>query len=488
MSVSVIEWDRERLILADGSIDGNRVAFRTVQVVERSAEHAVTNELLTSIRTALPSVSGKQRRKVVLVFPRQSFTIYWIELPKVPVDELPEMVKLQASMRLTAPIEQVCLDFVPLPLQSDRETQDVLLVTVPREHIDSAREIIETCDLEVSEIRVSAFCTATAAIRAGIITPDSAGPEVDVLVLLRRDFIEVTVVSGSSVVFSHSGASWSSPGDVERSVRSELARARMAATENLNELKVRKLVLIGNPDVTSAISDQIAERLDKAVIQRVDPAVAFVSTPIPEGVSPAAVVNVAGAIATVTDRTIDGVDLLNPRRAPEKKDLRRVWTLAGVLAALVLFAAAYFWRSSNLTAVRNELAGVNDQVREITGLLESSRDDQRRAESVRDWLARDVNWLDEIEKLRTLIGGADRILLKELQFGVETGTQAGSIRISGFAKVREDVEILGRRLTDAGYVVSPFDYQLTGREGYPVSMTIDVTIPVESVIQTAAND
>lgn len=485
MPATVIEWDHERLIVARGAIDGSRVAFDALRILERSPEAPVDNELLAGIRNTLPASSGKQRPKATLVFPRQSFTTYRIQLPRVPDDEIPDMVQMQAAMRLTVPVDQVCLDYAPLPAAADSETRDVLLVTVPREHVDTAREVLETCNLEIDEIRVSAFCAATAAVRAGIIGPESDPTAVTVLVLLRKDFIEVTFVRGTSVVFSHSGASWSSPDEIERSVRAELARARMSASESLSEHRIRRIVLIGNPNITSAISEQITQRLDNAPLERVDPAEAFISTPIPEGASAAAMVNVAGAIAAKTDHTVAAVDLLNPRRPPEEADLRRIRVLAGVLAAVVLFAAAFFWRNSRLTAAESLLSSVNASVRELQNTIDDAEDEQTRAAAVREWLDHDINWLDEIDRLRTIIGGTEQIYLRELTFSIRQGDDLASIRINGYARSRGDIELLGRRLTDAGYKVTPFDYQTTGREGYPVSLTMDVMIPVEPV---ATND
>jgi Type IV pilus assembly protein PilM len=478
MPVAVIEWDRERLILAQGAIDGSRIAFDSLQVVERSADAPVTNEVLSVIRDTIPATGGKQRRKVTLVFPRQSFTTYRIELPRVPDDEIPDMVSLQAAMRLSVPVENVCLDYVPLPTPSHSDTCDVLLVTVPREHVDAAREVVETCGLEIGEIRVSAFCAATAAVRAGILKQQEDSRTVDVLVLLRRDFIEVTFVRGTSVLFSHSGASWSTSAEIEPCVRAELAKARMAASESLGDHRLGRVVLIGNPEATSAVTDQLTARLDNAVLERIDPAEAFVSTQLPSEVPAAAMVNVAGAIAAQTDSTVPAIDLLNPRRAPEKRDLRRVKVLGGSLAAVVFFAAAFFWRSGRLTEAQDNLAAIQAEVRELTSAVKSGEDERERAAAVREWVARDINWLDQVDALRTLIGSTEYIYVRDLAFDVKSGQDLGTIRVDGYAKSRAEVENLGRRLTDAGYNVI-VDSEPFGRDGYRIRMTIDIVIPVE---------
>jgi hypothetical protein len=479
MSVSVVEWDRERVIVARGTIDGSRVAFDAIRVVERTIEAPVTNEVLTAIRETIPASSGKSRRKVTLVFPRQSFTSYRIQLPRVPDDEVPDMVKLQASMRLTVPLEQVCLDYAPLPMPADSETRDVMLVTVPKEQVDAAQAALEACDLEVGEIRVSAFCAAIAAVRAGILKEQKDPSIVDALVQLRNDFIEITFARGTSVVFSHSGASWSSTSEVESCVRAELAKARMSAADSLGIHSIGRVVLIGNKAATSAVSDSVTARLDNAVLERIDPVEAFVSTTLPPGVSSAVVLNAAGAVAAKTDKTVEAVDLLNPRRPPEKRDLRRVKTLAGTLVAVVLFAAGFFWRSSNLNAANETLATIRSDINELRSSVEGGKDDVERAAAVREWVARDINWVDQIDSLRDLIISTELIYIRSLDFGVKAGEDLGSIKIDGYAKSRTEVENLGRRLTDAGYKVVALDYEPFGRDGYPIKLAIDVAIPVE---------
>jgi len=338
---------------------------------------------------------------------------------------------------------------------------------------------LNACELAAGEIRVSAFCTATAAARAGILKEQTDPSIVDVLVLLRRDFIEITFARGTSVVFSYSGASWSSLSEVESSVRAQLTKARMSASESLGAHRIGRVILIGSPEATSSVTDAVTARLDNAVLERVDPGEAFVSSVLPEGVSSAAVLNVAGAVAAQTDKSVAAVDLLNPRKAPEKRDLRRVKVLAGALAAVVLFAAAFFYRNNKLTAAEDTLATLRRDVSETRSSVEGGKDDIARAAAVQSWVDRDINWLDQIDSLRTLISSTELIYLRSLDFGVKTGEDLGSIKIDGYARTRTDVQDLGRRLTDAGYKVVALDYESYGRDGYPIRLTIDVAIPVE---------
>ena len=360
----VVEWDREHVLAAIGETNAGRITLKSISRISRPGDHAEDNQqdsasFTAEIKSVLSVAAAKTPLDVTVLLPRQSVTIHRISLPQVPDAELPAMVRLQAATKLTVPIESVSLDFAPLPVITDSPTRDVLLVTTPAEQIKSIRTALSACNLQVKSVRATSFCIATAAARAGLLADQGNPSLVDAIVLLRSDFIEVTFVKGSAVLFSHSGASWGSAENVDKAVRSELTRARMAAAEVLGEYRIGRLILIGQPEITAAVSDQISARVDGAALERCDPAVTFFSsTEITELGSPgesklsaASMVAIAGAIHVTSENKVEGVDLVNPRRPPEKKDLTRVKILGGTLAALLVFGFVWNWQQGRLKAL-----------------------------------------------------------------------------------------------------------------------------------------
>ncbi|MFO0999268.1 MAG: pilus assembly protein PilM [Planctomycetaceae bacterium] len=282
-----IEWDRDRLVVAEGTASGEKAQFQLVKILERQADPNDTFVLVDQLKQLFPVRTDRKRASAAIVFPRQMVTIHRIQLPQVPDSEIPDMIRLQASMRLTVPVESVCMDFTPLPVQAGSATRDVLLVTVPNDQVAVARRTLNDAGLELTEVRVSAFCVAQAAAHAGFLRTSTDPEKVDVVAVMRRDFIELTFVRGTSVVFSHSGSSWTSLETVERTIRAELTRARMSAAEVLGEHKIDRMILIGVPEVTSAVTDQLSTRLDGARIERINPSEAFFSGALPEGTNAA---------------------------------------------------------------------------------------------------------------------------------------------------------------------------------------------------------
>ena len=480
MSDIFIEWDRDRLVVARGRTDGNRVEITESRIIDRPADAADMLSVVDQLKQFGGSTLGKNRPQVTVVFPRQFVTIHRIQLPQVTDAELPDMVRMQATMRLTVPLESVSMDFAPLPVIVGSMTRDVLLVTAPNDQVTQARRTLSEAGLEHKELRVSAFCLAQAAAQAGILTASTDASLVDVIVLMRRDFIEVTFLRGTAVLYSHSGSSWSSADAIERTLRSELTRARMSAAESLGDHKIRRILLIGSTDTTSAVSDQLALRFDSASIERIDPATALVHGKLAEGVTATDVVALAGAIRGDAKATVAAVDLINPRKPPEKKDYRRIATLGGTLVALLLFAAVYFWRQGQITELteqKNMLLASNGAIRQK---LTAGESELNQAGRIGEWADRDIEWLDEVVRLQAVLPSTDRFFVDNFQFSTVQKNGTGIIKLEGYAKSTADIEEVGRVLSEAGYGVkaySPVPISASAAPEYTIRVNLELSLP-----------
>ncbi len=481
MSDIFIEWDRDRLVVARGRTDGNRVEITASRIIDRPTDATDMLMVVDQLKQFAGSAAGKGNPTVTVVFPRQFVTIHRVQLPQVSDAELPDMVRMQATMRLTVPVETVRLDFAPLPVIPGSATRDVLLVTAPNEQVTQARRTLGDAGLELKELRVSAFCLAQAAATAGILVESTDTSFVDVVVLMRRDFIEVTFLRGTAVLYSHSGSSWSSADAIERTLRSELTRARMSAAESLGDHKIRRILLIGSADETSAVSDKMAARFDSATIDRIDPATSLVHGKLTEGITATDVVALAGAIQGDTKSKVAAVDLINPRQPPEKKDYRRVAVLGGTLAALLLFAGIHFWRQgqiNELTEKKTLLGGSNNQIKQKLAIGEP---ELLQANAVQNWLNRDIEWLDEVIRLQSVLPKTDRFFVDNVQFSTVQKGGTGVVKLEGYGKTPEDIETAGRLLAEAGYGVKPYlpvPSPASGAPEYAMKVVLELSLPV----------
>lgn len=476
MSEIFIEWDRDRLVVAKGQASGSKAGFSLVEVIERAADQNDTLSLVDGLQKLFPGKADRKRLEATVVFPRQLVTIHRIQLPQVPDSEVPDMLKMQAAMKLTVPVESVAMDFTPLPLQPGSPTRDVLLVTVPGEQMAIVRRTLHDSGLEFSEARVSGYCVAEALSGNGIA---QEGDGVDVVAVLRSDFVELTFLRGSTLLYCHGGNSWSAADAIEKTLRSELSRARMSASEVLGEQKIRRIVLLGSSDVTSQISDQFSGRFDGATIERIDPASSLFTGTIPSSISSACLVALAGAVRSGTGG-IQTIDFVSPRKTPVKRDRRRELTLAGVLAGVLLVAGGYYYRETKVTELRDRKTVIDAENTEYREAYQAGEKDLDIAQKVQRWVDRDLEWLDEMIRLKSYFPPADRMYIDNVSMMPVPQNGVGSIRLEALAKSDADINELARRLREAGYQVRPFEPEFRSNASspeYQVRVLLDVILP-----------
>ncbi|MFN9975955.1 MAG: hypothetical protein ACK58T_39285, partial [Phycisphaerae bacterium] len=123
-------------------------------------------------------------------------------------------------------------------------------------------------------------------------------------------------------------------------------------------------------------------------------------------------ISMAGAVFSESQSAVPQVDLINPRRAPEVPDRRRAKMLAGILAALVVFASLFTWRQNRLRKLTDETADLTSAADEIRTAMQLGEADLNAATLISDWVQRDISWLGELQKIRELLPGTDRLIVR----------------------------------------------------------------------------
>lgn len=471
-----VEWDQTRLLVVQGTSKNGITNLDAVFDVERdpNLRPAEVGELL---KTEFAS-RGVSAAGAVLVFPRELVTFSRVTVPNMAIEELPDLVRMQAATKLTVPVESVCLDFTPLPVIDGMQTRDVLLVTAPLDKVNAARTAMRVCGLEVVSLQVSSFAIAEAASASGLLNSAASGDGMDVVLSLSTDQIEMLYLDGPLLSFSHSGASWSSVEKIEQAVRAEVSRATMAASAVSGANRVARVTLIGTPDVTSAVPDDISKRLNGAEVRRVDPTGLFTGN-IPDSVSPTDLIGLAGAMGQVSKSSFEVVDLINPRKPIEKTDYTKLKRGLAVAACLLALVAGWKWRADAVKAKEEQTAKLKAEEAKLTKKFKASDDLLKQHQNLKEWEARDLNWLDEMERVQNLMGGTERVLLKKFNFNVRKGDYLAAVDAEGYAKSRRDVEDLQKMMVKAGYVVNPGNIEPSQtHSGYAVQLRIESSIPV----------
>ena len=470
-----VEWDQSRLLVIQGSSKGGVTTLEHAFEVERdpNLRPAELGEVLKQeIRDRRVTAAN-----AVIVFPRELVTFTRVTVPNLAVEELPDLVRMQAATKLTVPVESVCLDFTPLPVVDGMQTRDALLVTAPLEKVNAARTALRVCDLEVVSVQVSSFAIAQAASANGILNAAGSNDGLDIVLSLSAGQIEMLYLSDTLLSFSHSGASWTSEDKIEQAVRSEVSRAQMAATEAMGGNRIAQVTLIGTPEITAKVPDDISKRLSGAEVLRVDPTSLFTGK-IPDSISPTDLIGLAGSLAQISKSSYECVDLINPRKPIEKADHTRLKRILVVGLCALAFGACWKWRADTVKSKQEMVSQLETETRSLKKRFKDNKDLLALDQELRDWNARDLNWLDEMERVQNLMGGTDRILVKKFQFSLRKGDYLASLDAEGFAKSRRDVEDLMKVMVEDGYEIRPGDFPPSLRDpAYKMELRIEGNLP-----------
>lgn len=503
MSVIVVEWDRHRAAAAIGEIKSGYVQLSSARELSWAEDDDSPVSVKERLRSLLSEITIRPQDSVILVLPRQLVTIHRIQLPLAPDAEIPDMVRLQGAMRLTVPIDSVSLDYAPLPAVPGATTRDVLMTSILRDDLNTLTNAFASFQLQITHVRVSSLAIAGLLAGKDCLPPTADERDgIQAVALLRSELIEILLLRNGHALFSSGGGSLPEAPIIDGStseesayiqklnqaVRGELNRARLAAADLTGNQEISVVALIGNPELTSKVSDQFAGRSGPSKIIRIHPEQLLRTSET--SVDAVSLISMAGAVFAESQSVVPQVDLINPRRAPEVPDRRRAKVLAGVLAALVVFASLFTWRQNKIRTLTDETADLTSAADEIRTAMQLGEADLNAATLINDWVQRDISWLGELQKIRELLPGTDRLIVRGFQFAVREGSAGtGTIRMDGKARTADDIELLARKFVEAGYLVDPFKPQTSPRDPeYPVEVTLQLTIPLNSSSEESKDD
>jgi Tfp pilus assembly PilM family ATPase len=427
-------------------------------------------------------LKGELRRErasasqVCISLPREDVIVRHLETPDVPDDELPDLVRYQSAAKSSIPLDQLTLDFLPLPRREDSSVRDVLVSTVHQDRIKRLRTISSAAGLDLQSVGVSSVATA------GIVSLeehriDHSAGEIVVVVALHGDRVEISILGEGHLHFTHSTQVVS--GGQPTPILAEISRALVALQKRLPNLRVVRCWMIGSPDENSNLGDAIRDRF-RCDIKQLDPfqgqGVTLGCTPVddPHGAF-------GGPIGQLVSHSLEvscAVDFLNPRRPAVKKDYSRQKKLAGVAAVAILLIGMFGYRSYAVAALEKKVELATKDEKDQKELLEELEPQVKVAVSVGEWASSRVNWLEEADTLAETIDGTERHYLTKLQFGEGTRKERGTVTAAGHAKERFDIEGLNAELmqrTDLEVNAKPI--KKSGRDGdYPQQFDLDLKL------------
>jgi Tfp pilus assembly PilM family ATPase len=422
---------------------------------------------------------GISARQAIVSLPREEVIMRHLEVPPVSDNELPDLVRFQSAAKSTIPLDQLSLDFLPLPTVSDDAPRDVLVASVHRDRIRRIQTAADRAGLEVQSIGISSVSAAAMVILAeGHITHEAG--DVSLIIARHGDRLEVSMIADGCLQMTHSSQVLAEESEQSRTaILAEISRSMIALQKRITNVRITHAWIVGSDTEEQGLDTAINERF-KCSVRRLDPfrgpTISVACRPVEE--ARGAFAGPIGHLLCQASEVLDAIDFINPRRAVEKRDYRNV--KRGVLAAavVILIASAFGYRTYAVADLTSRTNKAKEELAEQNEIIKRLDPQVKIANAVDEWASKRVDWLQETKQLADAMGGTERLYLTELTFGEGTRGERGTISAKGNARERFDVESLNIELMKRpGVELNPSDIKNRGRDGkYPQEFDLDIRL------------
>lgn len=440
-----LEWDHDQVCGVQAQVSGARVRVRRCFVLNRPAVPVAGSGPMPVdwLKTEL-AARGITSGPVLVSLPRDEAIVKRIELPETNDDELPVLVRFQAGAKSSVPLDELSLDFIPLPRRSEVPGREALIATVPRQTIAEIRTSCESAGLDLQTLGLTPAAVAELVARAE--PKESADPAGASLVVSRHGSrLEISVFRRCHLLFAHSARlSIDESGPEPQAIVSEVSRALVALRGAIPDVRIERVWTLLDAPSHQQLSEVLQRRLS-CTVQPLDPfaGIEREANPGEAELDPAQFSGPIGLLLASADPRVPRLDFLAPRQPPVKRDAkkRRMTMLAaggGVLVALLL--GNYWITLSGLDSELAELAATRD---DLVKQLKRGEPTLKSADLVDQWEQTGLSPLDELAALQERMPPRDRVYLKKVElYSRISANSPARIKEEGFARERKE-DVLG---------------------------------------------
>jgi Tfp pilus assembly PilM family ATPase len=433
---------------------------------------------------------GLRRVDTLVAVGRASIELRLLSLPPVPPEELPDIVRFQALKQFSSVGDDWPIDFVPvmvkLPLAggagsvgsgtgsdpttgasggmvaaaasdsagktaSERpDSTQVLAAAIAPDLIKQVRLTCAAAEVEPKRIVLRPYAAAALWQHHG------RAPGCLLMVDLLAEEVDLTVLIDGQVVFIRTVKLplGEEPEETARWLAGESKRTLAAAANQLGGRRAERVVLCGDTEDYAPVR-RAFEKLINLPLELFDP---FDGLTLEQDVAtrrPTHRGRFAALLGMVVEEAAgvaSGIDFLNPRRPPKPPDRRRLYSLAaGAAAAVVLGIGAYVWME--LAEYDRQTLAIKAETAEVDAEIKRLEKSVRESQSVDEFIAGDVTWLDELYTVSNRFLPAEQAIASQLSCLVQQGG-GGQLIVEGHVKQSSLLADLESRLRDPSHHVS----------------------------------
>ena len=479
MKKIAIDWDDSELRYVLGHLKGASLQYVIAAGVVKWNAPPEASDVTSALRE-LQADFGIENVPTLVTIGRGKAELRDLQLPPVPVDELPEMVRMQVVHGLANAGENASVDF--LPTERTNEHVKLIAAAISAQELKRIGILCSSALLDVQ--RVCLRPLATVALHRHFSASDHETKN-NVLVDLLADEAEIAIIQSGVV----------------RSLRTVRLPAGASRSNSLvRELK-RSLVSCGEeaaPDQLVLWGDEEIHRDDVDALNAAFPFPVQVINPfkwIPENSKtdrplPAHSGRFAPLIGMlVADQAHSAwlIDFLNPRKryeAPPNRGRKALLTgipiaLAAVLGYFVL--AQMRSLDHQIKTLKDANAAVKPEVDQVVRSI-------ARTEKVDQFLDGDVNWLEELKRLSEQMPASENMIITSLNANSDPRRGGGKLNVIGSVKNPDVIDQFENALRDENHEVlgdhakeDTRNRQADGNSEYPWSFSESIQIDSQFV-------
>ena len=432
--------------------------------------------------------AGIATRSVLVSLPRESVVVRRLTVPNAPDDELPALVQMQAATKSSTPLDQLELDFLPLPLSSPEAGRDVLMCTMAKKRTSKLRALLEAAGLELECLGISSVATAELVAReekARKIDP----AETSLIIARHGHRVEISILQQQQVVFSHSTQIHADDEHLrgnESSIVAEVQRSMVSLHPQSGRLKVDRAWLVGEVEEFVELAAAVESRLKCETVTLNPESFRGLTNQAGDWPKPiGAFAGPAGLLLARHDSIVGAIDFQNPRKQRPRRDIKKIRMITGAVAAAVLLIVAIGYRYWKVGSLRDEITQKREQIEDLKKVVKLGEPTMKSAGLVGEWDQKAMKELAQIGQLYSAMPGTDLMYLVKYNLLPGSRTSAGVIQAEGRAKAEADVRELFGKLADRGIKVKPSKTQQSTDSDYPVQFTLDLELPLPQSPQIA---
>ena len=437
-----IEWEHSYVSGVVADVSPGRVVIRRTFIIPRPTVSGSASGTL-QLDWLKPELAkqGIAAGPALVALPRDEVVVKRLDLPEVADDELPVLVRFQAGAKSSVGIDDLSLDFIPLPRQSGIPGREVTVATIPRQSLDEVTTVCQAAAIETKVIGLSAVAMAQFIVRAERHLSASTGG-VSLVVGRHGSRVEVSVMRQGHLLFSHANRLFEGASNQEaQAITSEVSRALVALRGSLTaDVKIERIWTMVSPAEQELLAESLHRRLN-CEVHPLDPfeSVECEARVLSQVADRSLFAGPIGMLLAQYDSQAPTIDFLSPRRPPVKRNEARrklIFAGAGAAALLVTLGVLQWKRVANLDEEIAELNKKENTLIEDLKLIKPTRD--AVAEIVK-WNGTTVEWIDEIAELTKRFPTTEKIYLDSIDCKGALNSKLAEIEIHGYARERDDI-------------------------------------------------